>query len=271
MSPPPHMSIRDVLVLPGNRLRWIRALVLPVMPGAFRFWLGFRMIAAFTLCVCICVDAGVWDSTPLAHRQYDGKKLPWLIYGTNLALLAAFFYFALSVWLAFTTPYTFYNEQEHDGMHMPKLAYIVWGLHTLAMPAMVYTLIIYVTFLRDYTTYRQSQFAAYIILCIFMSLNFLLSNVPLLIQNVPWTTIAVTCYLCLIGIIQAVANGYVYPAMTTVGDGLFIIAICTVVHVALVAVQMGRNKVCCSTCAPAILVWFESSPSGTTIGLGGGV
>lgn len=226
--------------------RWIRAFLLPAFNERFSIWpLAFlRGIAAFITFIVIVVDAGIYDTnfnikTP---KSGDGDKSPWIVYGTNIAMVLCFLYFLTSVFLVAAPTSRYEMNSTPITPNAPKLAYVVWVLHTLAMPAVFSSLIVYTALLRDNTTYRQSQEAGYIIVFVLMLGNFLLSSISLRYEHCLWTGTAVGVYLILLSIYDAVFNTRVYPSLTTFDGYFLIILLCVGVHLFLSFVELLRTS-----------------------------
>jgi hypothetical protein len=214
------------VIFPPLPLFWMRVLLLPscgrnattVGPGIF------RGLAALITLIVIAVDAGVYDH---GFHPREGDKAPWVVYGTNLAMLACLFYFLGSLVLIGAPKFAFLIPTQLDPE--PALARLIWALHSIALSTMTLSLVLYTLVLKNTNTYRQSQEASYIIVFILMFINALLTAVRFHIQHVVIVVFCVLSYVVFVYIFSALFDVVIYPPFASLTNAATVIVLSAVV------------------------------------------
>jgi hypothetical protein len=224
----------------GKTLRWVRALLGPVLApnGSFVLLSAWRLAALVGMVVAILWDATNYDLSKAVFR--DADRSPWLIYGMNDAELLCLAYCGFAIWLTNSPERSYETDQE--GQTMPWAAKATWVLHTLALPAMYTSFIIYEEVLRHAGGFRTEQHGSYIFFFIMMSVNFLAGNTPLLLSHVGWSAALVSAYLVLMFIYQVATGNIVYPQLNGPGSALAVVLTHSAVHVGLAGVDALKNR-----------------------------
>lgn len=222
--------------VPEGELRGYRAMLGIFRPVGAHFALmrTIRGLMFIVLFLCICVDAGIYNSSShLGLQPSQGDASMWPIYGTNLIMLACLFYFFLAIWFSWAPEMPYDKGNTTEIQPLTTMGSVVWVLHTIAMPGVFLTLILYYMFLKNVAGYRQSQEVLYCMAFVLMTINMLLSNTPILIKHVFFWMMVVAMYFILLGIYELSTNNNVYPMVDGITQPFAVIVLSGIIHIVL--------------------------------------
>ena len=235
-------------------LRWIRALLVPYGNNYFstRPLIICRGIFLVLILAMLSWDAGLYNHAFRIDpgKPFDGEHNPWIVYGPSLAMLACLMSMCSDLVLWFTCAK--YVDDGGEQAPMPLMGQVAWALKIVSFPAITATLILYVQFLRPWTTYRASLEVSIIVIFTCMALDFLISNTPYLVWHVFISHVIIQVYIFLHFFYEAVMSTTIYPF--TGLDVFLIIVFYTLVHLLIVYASVAKINLF-RMCGVDVVIW----------------
>lgn len=238
----------------GTQLSGYRALLgLPWLPRAWFIVVRLISFACFVVIIMIMiVDADLYGHTHPTHDHTEAAGA-WLSSGANMAaLLAALYFAARSLFACGETNQS--DNAAHAAGDLPCFGRLVWFLHTLALPAVWTTFLLYELILKHRLGNRASQEALYATTFTLLTLSFVLGNTPLLLKHSVVWSIALLIYLFMVMTVEHMTGRADAPVFA-VGPPAFIYVCGLAVYVVLVGVGAARAPIYARCRGEEVPIW----------------